>query len=236
MSWKLFILAVVLVAESFASTIPDPCTQGITHAGQYSACLTGDPLGTGATVLVIDGPKGVEVFGFPWQLPFGNDLGMFLNPFGQVAGAASDLDGDVIAYFGIYTGTQDSGSCLTNLSCGGFPPPVSVNQPGMRVQGNFGGLGWPQGIPACPSTCPQRPIITGISNQGIVSGTIVYSSGTFDYYLPAIWDLGRPQPVEEPSSALLLVSGLLGAEALLRKRAKYRQRGASSFRVASPAA
>lgn len=205
-----FCVLAVLISVSAANSLADTVSVSpyfySVSAGRYTAWY-GVAGSGGSTSVYIDGPSGIEEFRF--RFFFDVPGALLLNPFGQLAGYGEATD-DPFAFFAIYgTGGNLESPGLGNGS--GFLP-------GSLVTGNFGSLGWRNPYPDCaPFTeCfqvgPGGATITSLSNQGQVRGFINYQTEAEnpDVTVPGsvlmdlTWDLGRAQPVAEPTTLVLL--------------------------------
>jgi len=199
------------------------------HADSTSMSCGGPTLSDGAFLaswcgnnLFVAGPNGIENL----ELGFIPDVqrSFSINAFGEFVGSL-EFAGDRSSYFLIYTGAGTLGPFDTIPSSTGPTSNPTTFPPGAQVTGDFGTFTTdagpiidgepPTDIGAYPSV-----LITGLSDQGVVTGVESYyysDSRTFinipvAYYLPA---LGVP----EPGSLLLIACGLAF---LLFSRSRFR--------------
>lgn len=174
----------------------------------------------------MNGPQGTEMFSLGFEIEFQGipDRNIFgdLNPFGQFIMWTDGGTSDPATFFTVY-GRPPDGFAQSGWSLGGFcsPAPGCV-YPGTTTQAGSGGLG----IPDLPGFDAWYliPYSLGIDNHGNISADVLYctpdllvycrQSITTDY----TWSLGKPQPVPEPGSALMLTNFTAALFALLRRR------------------
>lgn len=221
---KRWLAAAVLIGLVFLLPAPlmaDAIYVQPVQADDYSAWVgssSASPTPNAASIF-IQGPGGLEEF----KLNVGVDVAgpLLLNTYGQAVFAGETTD-DPYLLFAIY------GSGGSDGIAGGFGNGTGF-QPGALVTGNFGSLGWPwlwqapEGLLAMWGG-PGQVTLAGLDTAGLVAGVLHYDvnftmgeQGQFD--VPVTWQLGDQQPIPEPSSLILLGTGLAVVRAWRKRRA-----------------